>query len=193
MKILHTLTCTVAIALATLLAGCDGETIIGSDSGGFHHLTLRNGTLTAHAQGAPDATISPTGELRIDDKAVAVTSEQRELLKKYYVDVVAIREAGIETGKAGAAMAGHAIGAVASGLAHGDPDSIGQKIDAHAQEVEAKADVICENLATLHTTQDAIVASLPTFKPYASIETTEVNDCLTESRDRKNRTERAAH
>src|SRR5512135_2903367 len=69
MKSFCTLTCTAAIALAALLAGCDGETIIGSDSSGFHHLTLRNGVLTAHSQGSPDAVIDAAGNLRVDDKA----------------------------------------------------------------------------------------------------------------------------
>ncbi|MEO7478456.1 MAG: DUF2884 domain-containing protein [Lysobacteraceae bacterium] len=182
MKVLHTLTCTAAIALVALLAGCDGETIIGSGSAGLHHLTLRNGTLTAHAQGAPNAVITPAGDLSIDNKSVAVTPEQRDLLKKYYGDVVAIRQAGIETGKAGAAMAGHAIGAVASGLAHGDPDSIGPKIDAHAKEIESKAMVICNDVVALRTTQDAIAASLPAFKPYANIEKQEVDDCRSHDR-----------
>jgi hypothetical protein len=177
MNSFRTLTCTAAIALAALLAGCDGETIIGSDSGGFHHLTLRNGVLTAHSQGSPDAVIDAAGNLSIDGKAVAVTPAQRDLLKKYYADVVAIRQAGIETGKAGAAMAGHAIGAVAAGLAHGDPDSIGPKIDARAKDIEAKAMVICNSVAALRTDQDAIVAALPAFKPYANIETQEVDDC----------------
>ena len=184
MKPLRTLTCTAAIALVALLAGCDGETIIGSDSSGFRHLTLRNGVLTAHSQGNPDAVIDAAGDLRIDDKPIAVTPAQRELLKKYYADVVAIREAGIETGKAGAAMAGRAIGAVASGLAHGDPDSIGPKIDARAKDIEAKAMVICNGIAALRTDQDTIVSALPAFKPYANIEAQEVDDCRSHDHDR---------
>jgi hypothetical protein len=182
MNPLRALTCTATIALVALLAGCDGETIIGSDSG-FHHLTLRNGVLTAHAQGQPDAVIDAAGELRIDDKPIAVTPAQRDLLKKYYGDVVAIRQAGIETGKAGAAMAGHAIGAVASGLAHGDPDSIGPNIEAHAKDIEAKAMVICNNVASLRADENAITAALPAFKPYANIDVHEVDDCRAHSRN----------
>lgn len=183
MNPLRALTCTAAIALVALLAGCDGETIIGSDSG-FHHLSLRNGVLTAHAMGQPDAVIDAAGDLRIDDKPVAVTPAQRDLLKKYYGDVVAIRQAGIETGKAGAAMAGHAIGAVASGLAHGDPDSIGPNIEAQSKDIEAKAMVICTNVAALRTDENAITAVLPAFKPYANIDAHEVDDCRAHNRAR---------
>jgi len=171
-----------AAAFAALLAGCDGETIIGDDSG-FHHLTLRNGVLIAHAQGQPDAVIDAAGDLRIDDKPIAVTPAQRDLLKKYYGDVAAIRQAGIETGKAGAAMAGQAIGAVASGLAHGDPDSIGPRIEAHAKDVKAKAMVICNDVASLRTDENAITAILPAFKPYANVNPHEVDDCRAHDRD----------
>lgn len=182
MNPLHALTCTAAIALVALLAGCDGETIIGDDSG-FHHLTLRNGVLTAHAQGQPDAVIDAAGDLRIDDRPITVTPTQRDLLKKYYRDVAAIRQAGIETGKAGAAMAGHAIGAVAAGLAHGDPDSIGPKIEARAKDIKAKAMVICNDVASLRTDENAITAVLPAFKPYANIDPHEVDDCRAHDRD----------
>ena len=84
---------------------------------------------------------------------------------------------GIATGKAGASMAGHAIGDVASGLAHGDPDSIGPAIDAHAKTVEAKALAICGDMVALRAKQDAIAAALPSFKPYASIHGNGKTDC----------------
>lgn len=183
MNPLRALICTTAIALVALLAGCDGETIIGDDSG-FHHLTLRNGVLTAHAQGQPDAVIDAAGDLRIDDKPMTVTPVQRDLLKKYYRDVAAIRQAGIDTGKAGAAMAGHAVGAVVSGLAHGDPDSIGPRIQARAKDIEAKAMVICNDVASLRADENAITAVLPAFKPYANVNPHEVDDCRAHNRDR---------
>jgi hypothetical protein len=172
MKSIRTLL-TVA-ALSAALAAC-GDTTIGDGFGG-HHLRLRDGLLTAHVNGLPDAVINAAGDLTIADKPVAVTPAQHELLKKYYEQVANVRQAGIETGKAGAAMSAHAIGAVASGLAHGDPDSIGPKIDAQAQEIEAKALAICESVNALQKTQDAVAASLPAFKPYAAIELRDGDD-----------------
>jgi hypothetical protein len=165
----------IAAALTATLAACDGDTIIGEDSG--HSLSLRSGVLTARAPGEPDANITAAGDLNISGKPVAVTPAQRDLLKKFYGEVVDIRKAGIETGKAGAAMAGHAIGAVATGLAHGDPDSIGPKIEANATEIEKKAMLICDSVSTLRTTQDAIVTTLPAFKPYAGIGADDESDC----------------
>jgi hypothetical protein len=163
-----------AVALALALSGCYGDTEIGN---GLHHVTLRGGVLTAHVSGQPDAVVTAEGDLSIGGKPVAVTPTQRELLKKYFGSVVAVRQAGIETGKAGAAMAGHALGEVARGLANGDPDQIGSRIDDRAKEVERKALVICDSLESLRTTQDAIAASLPAFKPYATIDSGDVTSC----------------
>ncbi|HTA64788.1 MAG TPA: DUF2884 family protein [Xanthomonadaceae bacterium] len=166
----------VAIAIAATLAACNGETYIGDVNSG-HHLVLNNGVLTAHVSGQPDAVIDASGDLSIGGKSVALTPVQHDLLKTYYEQVLDIRKAGIETGKAGAAMAGHAVGAVVSGLAHGDPDSIGSRIDDRAKDVEAKALMICDNLEALQKTQDAVAIALPAFKPYATLEVRETSDC----------------
>lgn len=164
-------------ALAASLAACDGtETTYIGDSQG-HHLALHDGMLTLHVRGQPDAVINATGDLRIGGKAVDETAAQRGLLKTYYGEVVGIRTAGIETGKAGAKLAGHAIGEVVSGLVHGDTDHIDSRINDRAKDVEAKALAICENLQSLQETQDAIAASLPAFKPYAAIEVRGSSDC----------------
>ncbi len=176
MKSLFTLACSALLAVSSLLSGCDGDFTIGGNMG-LHHLTLRNGVLTAHAAGQPDAVITPAGDLSIDGKPIALQPTQREMLKSYYGDVVAIRQAGIETGKEGAAMAGKAVGAVVSGLAHGDPDSIDKKVNAQAGKIEVKAMMICTSVAALGATEDGIAASLPAFKPYANIDPHEVDDC----------------
>ncbi|HEY2345652.1 MAG TPA: DUF2884 family protein [Xanthomonadaceae bacterium] len=174
----------ITTALAAGLAACGGTTYIGDGNG--HHLMLHDGVLTMHVHGQPDAVIDAAGDLRIANKPAALTSTQRELLKAYYAQVLNIRDAGIETGKAGAKLAGHAIGEVVSGLAHGDPDRIKSRIDDRAKDVEAKALVICDNLEALQKTQDAIAGTLPAFKPYATIEVRETSDC-------RSRTDRNGH
>lgn len=174
MKSLRNMTCTTVIALTALLAGCTmdfGGGQVGS------HISIHDGNISVHARGAPDAVIAADGSLSIDGKAVTVTSDQRDLLKKYYAQAMTIRTDGIAIGKAGAAMAGHAAGAVASGLAHGNPDSIGPAIDARAADLEKKAGGICVDLATLRSNQEAVAAALPAFKPYASINLSEVSNC----------------
>ena len=162
-----------ALTFAMLLSGCD---INYDDSSVLGHISLGDGSIAVHARNAPDAIVNPAGDLSIDGKAVALTPDQRDLLKQYYAQVMAVRDDGIATGKAGAAMAGHAMGSVASGLAHGNPDSIGPAIEARAKEIKAKAMAVCNDVAALQAKQDAIANALPVFKPYALIDG-KVSDC----------------
>ena len=174
MKSITTLCC--AAIFTILLAGCNGGIMISDDSG-TQTIRVHDGGIAIHRTGAPEADITVAGDLSIDGKSVALAPNQRDLLKQYYAQVMLVRADGVATGMAGAAMAGHAIGAVTSGLAHGDPDSIGPAIDAHAKTVEAKAMVICTDMAALEAKQTAIANALPVFKPYASINGNKKTDC----------------
>lgn len=174
MKSIQTFFCTAVIA--ALLAGC-GSGIEIDDGSGMQSIRIHDGNVVIHKSGAPEADISASGDLSIDDKVVPVTPAQRDLLKQYYTQVLVVRANGLATGKAGAAMAGHAIGSVASGLIHGDPDSIGPAVDAQEKQVEAKAMTVCTAFDVLRTKQNAIADSLPAFKPYASINNKPDDDC----------------
>lgn len=173
MKSIFNICC--ATAFATLLAGCGMQIDLGD--GGLHGISIHDGSIAVHARGAADADVTAAGDLSIGGKAVALTPAQRGLLKRYYAQVMAVRDDGIATGKAGAAMAGHAIGSVASGLAHGDPDSIGPAIDARAKQVEAKALAVCNDVAAVQTQQNALALALPAFKPYARIDGHDATEC----------------
>ena len=164
----------LTLAVATILSGCYMR---DDDSSVFNHITIHDGSIMIHARSAPDAKITLAGDLSINGKVVTLTTDQHDLLKQYYAQVMALRDDGIATGKAGAAMAGQAIGTVASGLAHGNPDSIGPAIDAKAKGVEAKAMAVCNDVEALRAKQAVIASTLPAFKPYATIEANEVTDC----------------
>lgn len=176
MKLLTILACSALLALTSVLSACDGDVMIGNGSG-LQHLRLHDGSLTAFAVGQPDAVITAAGDLSIDGKPVTLQIEQRALLQTFYAEVVAIHDAGIETGKEGAKLAGKAIGAAVSGLANGDPDSIDKKVNAQTDKIEASAMVICTRVAALRTTENQIAASVPAFKPYANIDAHEVDNC----------------
>jgi hypothetical protein len=165
-----------ATALTTLLAGCGMQLDLGSGSG-LRSISIHAGSIAIHARGVPDAYVTAAGDLSIDGKPIPLVPTQRDLLKQYYAQVMLVRDDGVATGNAGAAMAGHALGSVASGLAHGNPDSIGPAIDARAKQVEAKAMTVCTDVVVLRAKQDAIVTVLPAFKPYASINANERTDC----------------
>ena len=90
-------------ALCALAAGCDSGSYTSTAHG---RIAVRGGVVELKVDSAPEATIDQGGALSIDGKAVTVDDHQRDLLRRYYATAAAIRQHGIETGKAGAAMAG---------------------------------------------------------------------------------------
>lgn len=159
---------------AACLTGChdrDSHDTITS------YLSLHDGSVAVHAPGRPDALINAAGDLTIAGKSVTVTSAERDLLKHYYATALAIRDHGIATGMAGMATAGKAISSVASGLASGNPDKIDAEVNASADKVEAKAALICNDLADIRTTQETLASQLEAFRPYALIKASEADDC----------------
>jgi hypothetical protein len=173
MKIIRLLA--LLLLLATLLTSC---VISVGDSSVLNFLSVQDGSVVVHARSGPDATITAAGDLTIDGKPVATTTEQQALLKQYYDQALAIRAEGVATGVAAASLAHKAVSNVATGLAHGNSDSIGPRIEAEAKTVKAQAMKVCDAVAELRKTQDALVASLPAFKPYALIDANQAADCL---------------
>lgn len=153
------------LALCALLAGCDGDSTTTTGQG---HITTRGDLVVLNANGGPKATIDKTGTLSIDGKGIAVDEHQRALLRSYYANAIAIRQHGIETGKAGAGMAVEAIRGVAE-TAGGDQDAVEKRVEAQTQKITDDAMKICDDLAGIKTAQDQLATSLPAFQPYAGL------------------------
>jgi hypothetical protein len=160
-------------ALVFAVAGCSDEV-----NGSFTHLNQINKTQFAvHRHGGPDAIVSKTGELSIAGAAVNLDPAQKALVSRYFDNAIALRDDGFATGMACASTAITALSSVVNGLASGEPDKIGTEVEAKAAQVEAKAMKICGDLHDLATTQNALSASLPAFRPYALISEKEVDEC----------------
>jgi hypothetical protein len=172
-----------------LLAGCGHDSDLNVISSGDSSLVnggirIRDGVVALHADGSPEATISAAGDLAIDQHPVQLNADQRNLLLQYYGNAVAVRQHGIETGKAGAAIAGQAMSSVAKGLASGNTDQIDKDVDAKTEIVKQTALKICGDLAGIKKAQDALAAQLPDFKPYGSIvDADAVPNCEKDSKD----------
>ncbi|GLQ97533.1 hypothetical protein [Dyella mobilis] len=171
-----------SLALCTLLAACSGSNQASINSDGDFNLhgsiQAHDGYITLRASSAPDATISANGDLKINDQAVTVDPAVRALLQSYYQNALMVRNDGIATGKAGAAVGAQALKSVASGLASGHTDQIQQQVEAKAQTVKQAALKICQDLGSIQLAQDQLVAQLPAFKPYGQIVNGgDVNDC----------------
>ncbi len=130
-------------------------------------------------QTSPKAEISPAGDLLIDGKPVAVTSAQRTELLLYRAHVITIAEAGMAVGVKGADIAGEALAGVAGAIFSGEEGTraFEQRMEAKGALIEADAMKICAQLPPLLASQERLAASLPAFKPYASMTQTDIDEC----------------
>lgn len=125
----------------------------------------------------PKAELTPQGDLLIEGKKVAVDASQQALLQRYRGQIEQVALAGLEIGAEGADLAGKAVGEAISGIFGGDPDSIEKRVEAEAAGIKVAAQKLCAQLPGLHDTQQALAASLPAFKPYATMEQKDIDEC----------------
>ncbi|MGN6313690.1 MAG: hypothetical protein ACTHMO_08020 [Rhodanobacteraceae bacterium] len=151
------------LLLAPVLAACSDHG--GSASG--QYVSFVGDTVVVKTPSNPDARVSANGDLAIGNNAVAVNPSQRALLKRYYRQVLAVRDDGIATGKEGAALGMHAISSAVNNLVAGTPERIDQDINARGKVVDATAQRMCGDLGRLKATQGELVALLPAFRPFA--------------------------
>ncbi|MFK2905562.1 hypothetical protein ISP17_16500 [Dyella ginsengisoli] len=173
-----------ALLATALLAGCNSS----SD-----HLTLINGGNTSiedgairvegsqivlHPEHGASATIGSSGDFAVDGRPVEITPAQRALLLQYYAGAAAVREHGVATGKAGAAIAGEALKGVASSIAGGEGKSPEDRVNAQADKVKQAALKICDDLEQIRDAQDQLATQLDAFKPYGQLITADsVSEC----------------
>lgn len=138
-----------------------------------------NGHEIKRNEGLPKAEITPQGDLLVEGKAVAVTPAQRQQLLAYRGQIIGIAEAGMAIGVQGADLAGEALsGAV--GAIFGGKDSekeFEQRMEAQGEKIEAEAMKLCAYLPAMLSSQQALAASLPAFKPYANMTREDIEDC----------------
>lgn len=130
---------------------------------------------------APDAEITPQGDLLIEGAKVQVNAEQHALLKRYRSQIEGVAMTGMDIGEQGAEIAGKALTEAFTGIFSGNADQIDQRVE---QQVEADTDKIklaaielCDQLPAMMATQQALAASLPEFKPYATMEQSDIDEC----------------
>ncbi|WP_363797204.1 DUF2884 domain-containing protein [Lysobacter firmicutimachus] len=140
-------------------------------------VSLSGDRIQVRGQGGALAEIGPDGALSIDGRAVALAPAQLDASRRYYVQAMGMTQDGIAVGKAGAALAGKAVGNVISGLTQGDTESIERKVEADAKEVERQALRLCERMASLRAAQDELAGALPAFQPFAVVDADSVDDC----------------
>ena len=132
----------------------------------------------------PKAEISPEGDLLIDGKAVAVTPEQRTMLLDYRSHILDVVSTGMTLGAKGADLGMEAAGGAIKSIFTGEMDEFEQRIEAQAAAIETEALKICDRLPAMLASQQALAASLPEFRPYATMTEADIDDCGNDTGDR---------
>ena len=149
---------------------------------------LRFGTSDARASHAdralPQAEITPQGDFLIEGRPVAIDRHQRQELLLYRGEVIAIAKAGIDIGERSAQAALDAVDRGLFSLMFGAmTGSLERRIEKTVREtVEPGVRQICRSLPALRDRQQRLSATLPAFRPYATLEADDVEDCENELR-----------
>jgi hypothetical protein len=126
----------------------------------------------------PKAEITPQGELLIAGRTVAATPAQQTLLLNYRKQIVGIAETGMDIGTQGADLGMNAAKeALWGALAGKDGKDIEASIKPQTDKIQAAALKLCQRLPDLLSTQQKLAAAMPEFRPYATMEQKDVDDC----------------
>jgi hypothetical protein len=138
--------------------------------GADHHAVERNPNL-------PRAQVTPQGDLLIEGKAVTVTPAQRAMLLTYRQQIIDVAEAGMSMGVQGADLAGKAVSEVLGSVFSGKGEDFGRRMEAEGKKLEVQGRQLCMKLEPMRATQQQLAASLPEFKPYATMTADDIEDC----------------
>lgn len=136
-----------------------------------------NGHRIKREKGLPDAEITPQGDLVIEGKSVAINASQRAELVEYRGHIIDIADAGMQIGSKGADLAVKAVSEAIGAIFSGDEDGVEKRMEAEAKKIKAVAMQLCNQLPPLLASQDKLAASLPAFKPYATLTQDDIDDC----------------
>ena len=126
----------------------------------------------------PKAQITPQGDLLIGNKKVAATPEQHALVSDYRTQIVGIAGAGMDMGAEGADLGLNAAKQALMGSFGGkSKQEIEAAIKPQANKIKAAALELCKRLPALLSSQQKLAEAMPAFRPYATMQQKDVDDC----------------
>ena len=140
---------------------------------------------SAKRKNQPKGEITPGGDLLIDGKAVAIDPGQRRQLLDYRTQVIGIAKTGIDAGEHAAMVAIDLTNVSLFRLIVGGmTGSLERRVEASVKrDIQPAVLQICRQLPELRDSQQALAASVPEFRPYATLEQDDVDDCEHDVRD----------
>ena len=172
----------VRTELAKERAKLDSENLSLGDS---LHFGKEGKAEAARRRALPEGEITPRGDLLVDGKAVAIDEAQRRQLLDYRAQVINVAKAGIDAGERAAMLAIDATDvSLFRMIAGAMTGSLERKVEsAVRREIQPAVLQICRRLPQLRDSQQALAASLPEFKPYATLDDDDVEDCENDVRN----------
>jgi|GEM_PF-891051 len=159
-----------ALILGAVLAGCsNGSSGSGLASIADGGIVFRGDRMILRGTGGSEGDLDAAGNLLIDGHAVSVDASQREQLQRYYQGAPAVREHGIATGKAGAAVAIQSLKTAAAHVTGGNGEQADASLDAATSRIDQAVSKICLDLQQVMSAQSRLAASLDAFKPFATL------------------------
>src|SRR5690606_7280794 len=133
----------------------------------------------------PRAEITPDGDFLVEGEIQPIDAHQRRQLLAYRGKVIGIALTGIEIGEKSAEAALDAVQGSWLGLAFramtGTLDSsIERMVRKHVQPAVV---AICRQLPELMQAQQELATSLPQFRPYATLDSNDIEDCENDVRN----------
>lgn len=126
----------------------------------------------------PKAQITPDGDLLIEGTAVPATAAQRALILDYRAQVIEVASVGIDLGAEGADLGIHAAKEAIWGAMGGkSQDDIEASIKPQVEKIRIAALQLCKRLPAMMSSQQALAAAMPEFKPYATLTQKDIDDC----------------
>lgn len=133
----------------------------------------------------PKAEITPQGDLLIAGKKVTATPTQQALLLDYRKQIVGIAEAGMDIGAQGADLGVNAAREALWGKITGKSDKdIETAIKPQTDKIQAAAAKLCQRLPGVLSAQQKLAAAMPEFRPYATMQQKDVDDCGKDMEDK---------
>lgn len=166
----------VRIEMAKARAELDSENL--SLDKGLHF--GKDGKRSTTDQGSlPTAQITPKGDFLVDGKAVAINAQQRQQLLAYRGQVIGLAKIGIDGGEKAAMAALEATDvSLFSLIVGGLTGSLERRVEATVkQHVVPLVRNICQRLPEVLESQQELSTSLPQFRPYATLERNDIEDC----------------
>lgn len=149
------------------------------------HVVHSGSTRQNNKDSRPNAEITPQGDLLISGKKVAATPAQHTLLMDYRQQLVGIAEAGMDVGAQGAELGINATKQAMWGAFSGKSDKdVEAAIKPQTEQIKAAAMILCKRLPNLLASQQRLASAMPEFKPYATMEQKDVDDCGKEMTDK---------